>query len=52
VQQTAAAICGAVVVALLGKTAWPMAGAIALMGCVTLALWFATREVRRARKSA
>jgi len=52
VQQTAAAVCGALVVWLLGKTAWPMAGAMALMGCATLVLWFATRGVRRAKKSA
>jgi DHA1 family bicyclomycin/chloramphenicol resistance-like MFS transporter len=52
VQQTAAAVCGALVVWLLGKTAWPMAGAMALMGCATLALWFATRDVRRAKKAA
>jgi DHA1 family bicyclomycin/chloramphenicol resistance-like MFS transporter len=50
VQQTGAAICGAVVASLLGKNAWPMAGAIALMGCITLALWLATRDVRRAKK--
>ncbi|HEY5280870.1 MAG TPA: multidrug effflux MFS transporter [Pseudolabrys sp.] len=52
VQQTAAAVCGALVVWLLGKTAWPMAGAMALMGCATLVLWFATRGARRAKKSA
>jgi DHA1 family bicyclomycin/chloramphenicol resistance-like MFS transporter len=52
VQQTAAAVCGALVVWLLGKTAWPMAGAMALMGCATLVLWFATRDVRRAKKAA
>jgi DHA1 family bicyclomycin/chloramphenicol resistance-like MFS transporter len=49
-QQTTAALCGAVVAAMLGKTAWPMAGAIALMGCATLVLWFVSRDVRRAKK--
>jgi DHA1 family bicyclomycin/chloramphenicol resistance-like MFS transporter len=46
VQQTAAAICGAVVGSLLGASAWPLVGAIAAMGCATLVLWFATRGIR------
>ena len=49
VQQTAAAVCGALVAWLLGKNAWPMAGAMALMGCATLLLWVVSRGVRRAR---
>jgi DHA1 family bicyclomycin/chloramphenicol resistance-like MFS transporter len=53
VQQTAAALCGAVVGWLLGESAWPLAGAIAAMGCTTLLLWFATRGLRgRAPKHA
>ncbi|MGN6573934.1 MAG: multidrug effflux MFS transporter [Pseudolabrys sp.] len=52
VQQTGAAVCGAIVASLLGHDAWPMVAAIALMGCITLALWIATRDVRRSRKSA
>ena len=48
VQQSAAALCGALVAWLLGRNAWPMAGAMALMGCATLLLWLATRGVRRA----
>jgi DHA1 family bicyclomycin/chloramphenicol resistance-like MFS transporter len=52
VQQTGAAICGAVVASLLGHNAWPMVVAIALMGCITLVLWLATRDVRRPRRSA
>lgn len=52
VQQTGAAICGAIVASLLGQNAWPMVAAIALVGCVTLILWFATRDVRRPKKSA
>ncbi|MGB7259264.1 MAG: multidrug transporter, partial [Pseudolabrys sp.] len=47
VQQTTAAVCGAVVGVLLGHTAWPLAGGIAAMGCATLLLWFLTRDVRR-----
>ena len=47
VQQTTAAVCGAVVGVLLGHTAWPLAGGIAAMGCATLLLWFITRNVRR-----
>ena len=49
VQQTAAAVCGALVAWLLGKNAWPMAGAMALMGCATLLLWVVSRGVRRAK---
>ena len=52
VQQIGAALCGAVVASLLGKNAWPLAGAIALMGCITLAVWIATRDVRRRKKPA
>jgi MFS transporter, DHA1 family, multidrug resistance protein len=50
VQQSTAAICGAVVGWLLGSTAWPIAGALATMGCLTLLLWFATLGVRRPRE--
>jgi DHA1 family bicyclomycin/chloramphenicol resistance-like MFS transporter len=50
VQQTGAAVCGAVVASLLGRNAWPMAGAIALVGCITLAVWVMTRDIRRAKK--
>jgi DHA1 family bicyclomycin/chloramphenicol resistance-like MFS transporter len=46
VQQTTAAVCGAVVGVLLGQTAWPLAGAVALMGCSTLLVWLLTRGVR------
>ena len=48
IQQSAAALCGAVVGWLLGENAWPLAAAVAVMGCVTLMLWFFTRTVRRA----
>ena len=46
VQQSAAALCGVVVGALLGSSAWPLAGAVAATGCATLGLWIATRAVR------
>ncbi|HET9717162.1 MAG TPA: multidrug effflux MFS transporter [Pseudolabrys sp.] len=47
VQQTAAALCGAAVGWLLGQSAWPLAAGVASMGCATLALWVATRGIRR-----
>jgi len=47
VQQTAAALCGAVVGWLLGQSAWPLAFGVAAMGCATLGLWLATRGIRR-----
>jgi len=46
VQQSAAAVCGSIVGWLLGHSAWPLAGGVALMGCATLALWLLTRTVR------
>ncbi|HET7848713.1 MAG TPA: multidrug effflux MFS transporter [Pseudolabrys sp.] len=46
VQQTLAAACGAAVGILLGQSAWPLAGAVAAMGCLTLLLWVLTRGVR------
>jgi DHA1 family bicyclomycin/chloramphenicol resistance-like MFS transporter len=46
VQQGGSAICGALVGHLLGQTAWPLAGAVALMGCASLVLWVLTRGVR------
>jgi DHA1 family bicyclomycin/chloramphenicol resistance-like MFS transporter len=47
VQQSIAALCGAVVGALLGRSAWPLAAAVAATGCVTLLLWLVTQRVRR-----
>ncbi len=46
VQQIVAALFGALIGALLGQSAWPLAGGVALAGCVTLALWLVTRGVR------
>src|SRR5579884_2696057 len=48
VQQSAAALCGALVVWLLGRSAWPLAAAVATMGCATLLLWLLTRSLRSA----
>jgi DHA1 family bicyclomycin/chloramphenicol resistance-like MFS transporter len=46
VQQSVAALFGAMVGLLLGKTAWPLAAGVAVAGCATLLLWVATRAVR------
>ena len=53
IQQSAAALCGAVVGWLLGQSAWPLAAAVAVMGCASLLLWISTRALRaRAGKGA
>ncbi len=39
VQQTSAALLGAVVGHMLGFTAWPLAAAVGAMGCASLLLW-------------
>jgi DHA1 family bicyclomycin/chloramphenicol resistance-like MFS transporter len=46
IQQSVAALSGAIVGALLAQSAWPLAGAVAVTGCATLMLWIATRAVR------
>ena len=46
IQQSAAALCGAVVGWLLGQSAWPLAAAVAAMGCASLLLWITTRALR------
>ena len=46
VQQTSAAMLGAVVGYALGTTAWPLAGAVATMGCLAFALWVVSRRSR------
>jgi DHA1 family bicyclomycin/chloramphenicol resistance-like MFS transporter len=45
-QQSIAAIVGIAVGLALGTTAWPMAIAIASVGCLALLVWFVTRDVR------
>jgi DHA1 family bicyclomycin/chloramphenicol resistance-like MFS transporter len=44
VQQGVAALCGVGVGMLLGNNAWPLAGAVAIMGCATLLLWIVSRS--------
>lgn len=46
IQQSIAALCGALVGWLLGENAWPLAAAVATMGCATLVIWLATRRLR------
>jgi MFS transporter, DHA1 family, multidrug resistance protein len=46
VQQSSAAILGAVVGHTLGNSAWPMAAPIATMGCLALLIWTVSRRVR------
>jgi len=46
VQQTAAAVVTAVVGDYLGHSAWPVAGVVATMGCLTFLLWAPTRRLR------
>jgi len=46
VQQTCAAALGAVVGHMLGRSAWPLAVAIAAMGCATLVIWMFSRGIR------
>jgi MFS transporter, DHA1 family, multidrug resistance protein len=46
VQQSAAAILGAIVGQLLGESAWPIAGPLAAMGLAALLIWAASRRVR------
>ena len=46
IQQCAAALCGAIVGWFLGENAWPLAAAVAAMGCATLTIWISTRALR------
>jgi DHA1 family bicyclomycin/chloramphenicol resistance-like MFS transporter len=46
VQQISAALLGAIVGHALGQSAWPLAGALATTGCLSLALWASSRSVR------
>jgi MFS transporter, DHA1 family, multidrug resistance protein len=52
VQQSGAALCGGLVVWLLDKNAWPLAGTVAAMGCATLLLWLWTRRLRGGARKA
>jgi len=46
VQQTVAAIVAAIIGNYLGRSAWPVAGTVGVMGCLTLAIWAFTRRLR------
>ncbi len=46
IQQTASALSGVIVGILLGRSAWPLVGAVAAMGCASLLLWVSTRAIR------
>ena len=48
VQQTAAAVVAAAIGAYLGRSAWPVAEAVAAMGCISFTLWALTRKLRAA----
>ncbi|MGH6994412.1 MAG: multidrug effflux MFS transporter [Stellaceae bacterium] len=52
IQQSVAALCGAIVGILLGQNAWPLAAGVAIAGCMTLALWVVTRNVRASAAAA
>src|SRR5580704_1968106 len=45
-QQSSAAITAVGIGLYLGQSAWPVAGTVATMGCLALAIWVATRHVR------
>jgi MFS transporter, DHA1 family, multidrug resistance protein len=50
VQQTSAAALGVIVGHMLGQTAWPLALAMAAMGCLALVIWMFSRGIRAQRK--
>lgn len=52
VQQISAALAGTLVGLTLGRSAWPLAIAIATLGCVSVALWAASRRGRVAPAAA
>jgi len=45
-QQSTAAIAAAVIGLYLGRSAWPVAGVVAAMGCLSLLIWASTRHMR------
>jgi MFS transporter, DHA1 family, multidrug resistance protein len=47
-QQAGAAVTAAAVGAYLGHSAWPVASVVAVMGCLSFAIWVLTRRVRAA----
>ena len=49
-QQSCGAIAAAAIGAYLGRSAWPVAGTIAAMGCLAFFIWATTRKVRAAER--
>ena len=47
-QQTGAAIAAGAIGLYLGHSAWPVAGTIAVAGCLASLIWVTTRKVRTA----
>lgn len=45
-QQMSAATVGTIVGHLLGQSAWPLAGSVAMMGCLALVVWAGSRRIR------
>jgi DHA1 family bicyclomycin/chloramphenicol resistance-like MFS transporter len=45
-QQISAALLGTVVGHTVGQSAWPLAGAVAVMGCLSFVLWAGSRRLR------
>lgn len=52
IQQTVAALCGALVGLMLDRGAMPLAAAVAFMGIATLVIWIATRGIRKSHTAA
>ncbi len=46
IQQSVSAVVGVVIGHMLGDSAMPMAAGVAICGCITLAIWAATRGIR------
>jgi MFS transporter, DHA1 family, multidrug resistance protein len=49
-QQSSAAIAAAAIGLYLGRSAWPVAGTVATMGCLAFLIWALTRGVRAAER--
>jgi MFS transporter, DHA1 family, multidrug resistance protein len=49
-QQTCAAVTAAAIGQYLGRSAWPVAGTVATMGCLAFLIWALTRRVRTAER--
>jgi MFS transporter, DHA1 family, multidrug resistance protein len=49
-QQSSAAVAAGLIGLYLGRSAWPVAGTIAMMGCLAFSIWVTTRAVRRAER--